>query len=29
MGRALDAVTARDICGFFGHCGFRTVDQPL
>jgi len=30
MGRALDAVTARDVRGFFGHCGYRTtVDQPL
>lgn len=29
MGRALDAVTAQDIRGFFGHCGYRMVDQPL
>jgi transposase len=29
MGRALDAVTARDACGFFGHCGYRTIDQLL
>ena len=29
MGRALDAVTARDVRGYFGHCGYRTVDQPL
>ncbi len=30
IGRALDAVTARDVRGFFGHCGYRTrVDQPL
>jgi transposase len=29
MGRALDAVTVRDVLGFFGHCGYRTVDQPL
>ena len=30
IGRALDAVTTRDIRGFFGHCGYRTtVDQPL
>ncbi len=29
MGRALEAVTARDARGFFGHCGYRTVDQPL
>ena len=29
MGQALDAVTARDVRGFFGHCGYRAVDQPL
>lgn len=29
MGRALDAVTVQDARGFFGHCGYRTVDQPL
>lgn len=29
MGRALDAVTARDARGFFAHCGYRTMDQPL
>ncbi len=29
MGRALDAVSARDARGFFGHCGYRAVDQPL
>jgi transposase len=29
MGRALEAVTARDACGFFGHCGYRTIDQLL
>jgi len=30
MGPALDAVTASDARGFFGHCGYRTtVDQPL
>ena len=29
MGWALDAITTRDIRGFFGHCGYRTVDQPL
>ena len=29
MGRALDAVTARDVRGFFGHCGYRAVGQPL
>jgi transposase len=26
MGRALDAVTARDARGFFRHCGYRTTD---
>ena len=29
MGRALEAVTDRDARGFFGHCGYRTVDQAL
>jgi transposase len=29
MGRALDAVSARDARGFFGHCGYRLVGQPL
>ncbi len=30
IGRALDALTPRDVQGFFGHCGYRTtVDQPL
>jgi transposase len=29
MGRALDAVSARDARGFFGHCGYRPVGQPL
>jgi transposase len=29
MGRALDALTSRDARGFFGHCGYRTVDQLL
>lgn len=29
MGRALDAVSARDAQGFFAHCGYRMVDQPL
>ena len=29
MGRALDAVSAQDARGFFGHCGYRLVDQPL
>jgi hypothetical protein len=29
MGRALDALTSRDARGFFGHSGYRTVDQLL
>jgi len=29
MGRALDAITTRDVRSFFGHCGYRTMDQPL
>lgn len=29
MGRALDAVSARDAHGFFAHCGYRSVGQPL
>ena len=29
MGRALDAVSAREARGFFGHCGYRKVGQPL
>jgi transposase len=27
MGRALDAVTAHDARGFFGHCGYRYMGQ--
>ena len=29
MGRALDAVTARDARGLFGHCGYRSTAQSL
>ncbi len=29
VGRALDAVTAREARGFFEHCGYRTSDQLL
>jgi transposase len=29
MGRALSAVSARDVRGFFGHCGYRSMGQPL
>ena len=29
MARALDAVTAREVRGFFEHCGYRTPDQLL
>ncbi len=25
MGKALDAVSVRDACGFFGHCGYATI----
>jgi hypothetical protein len=27
MGRALDAVTVRDVRAFFWHCGYRPMDQ--
>jgi hypothetical protein len=27
MGRALDAVTVRDVQAFFWHCGYRPMDQ--
>ena len=29
MGRALEAVSARDARGFFKHRGYRTIGQPL
>jgi len=29
MGLALGAVTVRDIQGFFGHCGYRSMGQLL
>jgi transposase len=29
MGKALDAVTARDARGFFEHCGYRALGQPF
>ncbi len=29
MGRALDAITPRDAKGFFEHCGYRLLVQPL
>ena len=29
MGRALDAVTMKDIRGFFKHCGYPLPVQPL
>jgi len=29
MGRALSALTARDVRGFFDHCGYRSMDQLL
>jgi len=29
MGLALSAVPTRDVRAFFGHCGYRSMDQPL
>ena len=29
MGQVLNAVTAKDVRGFFGHCGYRSMDQLL
>jgi transposase len=29
MGLALSAVSTRDVRAFFGHCGYRSMDQPL
>ena len=29
MGAALSAVSARDVSGFVGHCGYRTLAQSL
>jgi transposase len=29
MGLALSSVTAQDIKGFFGHCGYRSMGQLL
>ncbi len=29
MGKALDAVSARDARGFFEHCGYRALGQPF
>ena len=29
MGRALASITFRDTRGFFEHCGYRSVGQPL
>jgi transposase len=29
MGKALDAITARDVRGFFEHCGYRALVQPF
>ncbi len=29
MGKALDAVTAKDARGFFEHCGYCTLGQPF
>jgi transposase len=29
IGAALSAVSDRDASGFLGHCGYRTLAQPL
>ena len=29
VGEALSAVTPQDAAGWFAHCGYRTLDQPL
>ena len=29
LGHALEAVTSRDACGFFEHCGYRVLGRPL
>ena len=29
MGSALDAITSQDVRGFFEHCGYRVLVQPL
>ena len=29
MGKALGSVTSRDTTGFFEHCGYRSLGQPL
>ena len=29
MGKALEAVTAQDARGYFGHCGYRSMGQLL
>jgi hypothetical protein len=29
MGRALDALTAKDVRGFLSHCGYCSMDQLL
>lgn len=29
MSLALSAVSTREVRGFFGHCGYRSMDQPL
>jgi transposase len=28
IGQALDAVSRRDVLGWFSHCGYRLIDQP-
>lgn len=29
LGRALEAITSRDVRGFFEHCGYGSLGQPL
>lgn len=29
IGQALDAVSRRDALGWFSHCGYRLIDQPV
>ncbi len=29
IGQALDAVSRRDVLGWFSHCGYRFTDQPV
>jgi hypothetical protein len=29
MGKAISALDAKDVCGFFEHCGYRVAVQPF